>query len=141
MIWTIILLLGGFLLLKFFMAFSKDNSDLQSQSLNEKFSLIVSMINEEAFNGNGEVKIIDKREFSLYEMGENQIIKFLYGTGHLTIIWKYKYFQKEVIHERQFNNVRNLSLFEQKKLAEIIINEMRSVVDRHKANVLGDSNF
>ena len=78
-----------------------------------------------------------KREFNLYEDGQNQIIKFQYSTGHLTITWKYKYFQKEIVHERQFNDVRNLSLFDQQKIGEQMINEMAIVVERHKNNVIG----
>ena len=95
------------------------------------------MINEAAFNGDGSVTTLDKREFNLYEDGQNQIIKFQYSTGHLTITWKYKYFQKEIVHERQFNDVRNLSLFEQQKIGEQMIREMAVVVERHKNNVIG----
>ena len=95
------------------------------------------MINEAAFNVDGSVTTLDKREFNLYEDGQNQIIKFQYSTGHLTITWKYKYFQKEIVHERQFNDVRNLSLFEQQKIGEQMIREMAVVVERHKNNVIG----
>ena len=41
----------------------------------------------------------------------NQMIEFLYSQGVLAITWKYKYYQKELIHKRSFLNVRNLSLF------------------------------
>ena len=95
------------------------------------------MINDSAFNGDGSVTSLDKREFNLYEDGHNQIIKFQYSTGHLTITWKYKYFQKEIVHERQFNDVRNLSLFDQQKIGEQMIKEMATVVERHKNNVIG----
>lgn len=74
------------------------------------------MINEAAFNGNGSITVLDKREFCLYEDGQNQIIKFHYSTGHLTIIWKYKYYQKEIVHEKLFSDVRNLSLIQQQNL-------------------------
>ncbi len=139
MIWTILIVIVGYFLFKFFISLSKDNDDLQSQNLNEKFSIIVSMINQVAFNSLGTVTIIDKREFNLYEDGQNQIIKFLYSTGHLTITWKYKYFQKEVVHERQFNDVRNLSIFQQQKIAEQMIKEMLIIVEKHKIDVLGSS--
>lgn len=137
MVWTIVIAIIGIILFRFFSSLSKDNDDLQGRTLSEKFNLIVSMINEAAFNGSGSVTTLDKREFNLYEEGQNQIIKFQYSTGHLTITWKYKYFQKEIVHERQFNDVRNLSLFDQQKIGEQMINEMTIVVERHKNNVIG----
>ena len=62
---------------------------------------------------------------------------FHYSTGHLTIIWKYKYFQKEVTLERQFDNVRYINIIEQQVIADEMINEMTRVVEIHKAKVLG----
>jgi len=137
MVWTIVIAIIGIILFRFFSSLSKDNDDLQGRTLPEKFNVIVSMINDAAFNGDGSVTTLDKREFNLYEDGQNQIIKFQYSTGHLTITWKYKYFQKEIVHERQFNDVRNLSLFEQQKIGEQMIKEMATVVERHKNNVIG----
>ncbi len=137
MIWTIVIVIIGYILIRFFISLSKDNDDLQGRTLDDKFNVIVNMINDAAFNGRGSVTTLDKREFNLYEEGQNQIIKFQYSTGHLTITWKYKYFQKEVVHERQFNDVRNLSLFEQQKIGEQMIKEMAIVVERHKNNVIG----
>jgi hypothetical protein len=132
----IIVITIGVALAIFFLAFSKDREDLQWQTLDQKFSVIVDIINNFAYEGMGSVTILDKREFNLYKDEENQIIKFLYGTGHLTIIWKYKYFQKEVIYKRQFTDVRNLSIFEQKKIADQIIAEMSHVIEKHKKDVL-----
>ena len=123
--------------LDFFSDLNKDNADLQGQSLPEKFAVIVSSINEVAYGGMGKVTTLNKRSFNLYQDGQNQIINFQYGTGHLTITWKYKYFQKEIVHEKQYNNVRNLSLFEQQKIADNIISEMEQVVENHKNNVIG----
>lgn len=137
MIWVIVIGIIGFILFRFFSDLNKDNYDLQGQSLAEKFSVITAAINDAAYNGRGQVTTLDKRSFNLYEDGQNQIINFQYGTGHLTITWKYKYFQKEVVHERQFNNVRNLSIFEQQKIADRMIMEMSQVVENHKNNVIG----
>jgi hypothetical protein len=124
-------------LIMFYTDLQKDNYDLSTQPLNRKFSIVVDLLNEHAYKGEGVVREISKRAFSLYKDPSNQLIQFLYSTGHLTIIWKYKYFQKEVVHERQFNNVRNLSIFEQGKIAETMINEMESVIANHKMDVLG----
>ena len=127
------------ILFRFISAMNKDKYDLQNQSLAEKFKFIVEMLNEAVFEGQGEITTLDKKSFNLYKIGENQIIHFVYGTGILTIIWKYKYFQKEIVHEKQFNDVRNLSLFEQQKIAKTMINEMSIVIENHQNNVLGQS--
>lgn len=137
MIWVVVIGIVGFILIRFFSDLNKDNADLQGQSLTEKFAVIVSSINEAAFGGMGKVITLDKRSFNLCQDGQNQIINFQYGTGHLTITWKYKYFQKEIVHEKQYNDVRNLSLFEQQKIADNMISEMEQVVENHKNNVIG----
>lgn len=138
MIWTIVIGIIGIILFRFFSDYNKDNNDLQGQSLPDKFSVIVNMINKTAFNGKGDITKLDKREFNLYEDGQNQIINFSYGTGNLTITWKYKYFQKEIEHSKLFTNVRNLSIFEQQKIGEQMINEMEAIVLQHKNNVIGN---
>jgi len=137
MIWVIVIGIIVFILFRFLTDLNKDNYDLQGQSLAEKFKFTVESLNDSAYNGQGSVTTLDKRSFNLYEDGSNQIIQFVYGTGHLTITWKYKYFQKEVVHEKQFNDVRNLSLFEQQKIARIMIKEMAVVIANHQNNVIG----
>ncbi len=136
MIWIIVIGIIGFIIFRFLTDLNKDNNDLQGQSLDEKFAVIVAAINNAAFNGNGTVTTVDKRCFNLYENGQNQIINFQYGTGHLTITWRYKYFQIEVVHKKKFNNVRNLSIPEQEKIADRMILEMEQVVKNHKNNVI-----
>ncbi len=42
-----------------------------------------------------------------------------------------------MVHEKQYNNVRKLSLFEQHKIADNMISEMEQVVENHKNNVIG----
>ena len=139
MIWIVVIGIVGFILIRFFSDLNKDNTDLHGQPLSKKFTVIVSSINKVAYGGMGKVSILDKRSFNLYQDGQNQIINFQYGTGHLTITWKYKYFQKEIVHEKQYNDVRNLSLFEQQKIADNMISEMQQIVENHKNNVIGGS--
>lgn len=135
MIWTLIILTILVIIIKFSLEKSKDKDDLHGRTLDEKFSTFVSSINNAAFNGSGYIKALDERSFNLCKNGENQIINFFYGTGHLTITWRYKYYQKEVKHERQFNHVRNLSVFEQQRLADSYIMEMYGIVEKHKYEV------
>jgi len=136
MIWVIIIAaIIGIILFRFFSDLNKDNYDIENQNLSEKFSIIVSILNESAFDGYGTITILNKRSFNLYQDGKNQIVSFYYSTGHLTITWKYKYFQKEIVHEHQFNDVRNLSIFEQQNIAKQMIAEMNLIVDKHKKDV------
>ncbi len=136
MIWTILGVLVAYFFIKFLISLNNDNDDLIDQSLSEKFAIIVNQINKVGFNGNAEIITINKREFYLFEEGHNQIVFFMYSTGNLTITWKYKYFQKEIIHEKHFDDVRNLSVFEQANRANQMINEMKLVIEKHKIDVL-----
>lgn len=136
MIWFILIIIVLFIIFKFTNDLNKDKSDLQGITLEEKFSIIVNFLNERAFNGKGKVIKLDNKSFNLYEQGSNNIINFTYGTGTLTITWKYKYFQKEVVYKKDFYQTRNLSLFEQQKIAEQIINEMSVVIENHQNEVI-----
>ncbi|WP_316787097.1 hypothetical protein [Pedobacter frigiditerrae] len=137
MFWAIGIAIVGFILFRFFSDVNKDNDDLTGQALDRKFAIIVEQLNLAAFGGNGVVTTVNKRNFNLYQEGKNQFIRFTYGTGHLTIIWKYKYYQKEVVHEKTFHDVRNLSIFEQQRIADNMMSEMAVIIQRHQNNVVG----
>ena len=131
MTWIIVIGIILFILFKFFLDVKKDDTEL-SIGLDTKFKIIVEEINDAAYKGAGTVKYVDQREFSLYKQGSKQIIFFHYGTGILTITWRYKYFQKEIVHERSFNDVINLSVFEQQNIAISMIKEMVKVIENHQ---------
>jgi hypothetical protein len=117
----------------------KDEADLQGSSLDKKFSIIINVLNDYAFDGTGKIVAVEpktKWAFNLYDGSSNQIIKFMYLNGNLSIEWRYKYYQKEVVHKKQFTDVRNLSVFEQQKIANTIIEEMEDVIFNHKNNVV-----
>lgn len=128
MIWGLIIIVG-FIIFGFMNNLHKDNVELNNQPLELKFEYIVKILNNFAFDGAGSVIRLDKRSFNLYEKGKNQIIYFHYSTGHLTIIWKYKYFMQEVILEKQITDVRNLDISAQERIAWALIEEMESKVD------------
>lgn len=133
---VIVIFVIAFVIYRFLSDLNQDKSDLQGLTVAEKFNGIVDYINESAFGGMGQITMIDNRSFSLYQNGKYQIIYFLYSTGHLTITWKYTCYQKEVVHERIFRNVRNLSIFEQQKIAKEMSDEMVIVMQNHYDNVL-----
>jgi len=113
----------------------KDNDDLAGTTLDNKFNVIVNMLNQAAFNGEGEIKYFDSKHFNLYPpTSSNQLIEFLYSQGMLSITWKYKYFQKEMVFRKNLTNVRNLSLFEQERIGNTIIQEMEYKIQEHKNN-------
>lgn len=138
MTWIIIVIIAVVVIVvfRFLNDLNKDNYDLQGKPLANKFSMITMMINDAAFGGKGKVVPIDKRRYNLYEEGQNQIICFSYSTGHLTITWKYKYYQKEVTLEKMFQDVRNLSLIQQQRIANVMIDEMAIVIAKHQSNVI-----
>lgn len=138
MIWVIVVIavVVGPVLLRFWSDLNKDKIDLV-KGIDNKFKYVVQEINTAAFRGKGNIHFNDRREFNLYKEPSNQIIFFQYGAGILTIIWKYKYFQKEVVHERSFHETRNLSVFEQQNIAYQMIYEMSSIIERHQVSVLG----
>lgn len=126
----------GYIIIRFFIDLKKDDYDLQGTTVAEKFKFIVRKLNEVVYHGEGKVTVLDARTFNLYAQGSNQIIQFFYATGSLTITWKYKYLQKEVIHERNVNDARNLSVLSQERIAENLIKEMGEVVRKHQIDVL-----
>jgi hypothetical protein len=130
MFWVVLII--AVILFLFLRDMNKDKSDLRGISVGQKFSTIISLINREAFQGQGKITAIDIRECNLYKTGENQIIHFLYSTGNLTVIWKYKYYQQEVIHQKVFRDVRNLTELQQQSIARSMISEMRSIIKAHQ---------
>ncbi|MBF2707197.1 hypothetical protein [Flavobacterium soyangense] len=138
MIWIIIGIVVISLVVHGF-KFNKDNEDLNGRPLHAKFKFILEILNSEIFDGEGEVYELHKRSFNLGATGQNQMINFEYGAGNLTITWKFKYLQKEIINKKVFLDVRNLSVFEQEKIAQTMMERMVKIVNDHKNEV--HSNF
>ena len=134
----VIVVVVAIFLFKFATSLNEDAAELNEKPLSEKFETLVFALNDAAFAGNGEITVIDKRNFNLYPPnGSNQIIQFSYGTGQLTVTWCYKYLQKELTHIKQFPNVRNISLLDQQRMADALISEMMLKVEHHKVDVWG----
>ncbi len=139
MIWGIIIAIVVVFIGSGMIQNSKDSQDLAGRKLKEKFNVIINMINNAAFENEGIINEYDNKHIYLvHPNGGNQLIEFLYSQGVLAVTWKYKYFQKELIHRRSFLNVRNLSLFEQEKIARAFILEMEDKINEHKNLVMRD---
>ena len=139
MIWIVMLTVVAFAIFKILIAFNKDlkkdSLDLNGIELSTKFIIIVDLLNEVAFHNKGTVIKVDNKEFKLYGDGQNKIIYFLYGAGHLTVTWKYKYLQKEVVYKKALHNARNISDEEQEKFSNDLIIEMSEIIKNHQKKV------
>ena len=132
-VWIIVAVIAV-ILFRFFSSLNKDKAELRRDPLNVKFSYIIDELNDAAFDGIGDVKMINEWELCIYD-GSNQIINLNYSTGGLTIIWRYKYFQKEMRFEKVYKDVRNISSIQQLKIAKDMINETLPLIERHKVKV------
>lgn len=139
MFWAILLAIVAFVIIKmtvsFFGGLSQDNRELSSVPAPSKFHYLVEDLNNYAFDGQASVHQYDKRSFALLN-NTNQMIVFQYSTGNLEIVWRYKYYQQEVSHRKLFADCRNITTDEQHRIAQAMISEMESVVERHKQNVM-----
>lgn len=134
--WIIVgILIVGFIIYRFRADMKKDEKILNKIQLDLHFNKLVETLNYAAFNGKGEITFIDKREFNLYQDGQNKIINFLYSTGILTITWKYKYLQQEVVHTRKINDAVNLSKQDQEEVAQRFVNEMNIIINNHQKKI------
>lgn len=135
MIWIVIIV--GLIILKFCWSLLNDNLELNEQTLEQKFQIIVNILNMSAFDGNGKFSVVDKREFNLY--GSNQVINFLYSTGHLTITWKYSFIIKDIVHKRQYTYARNLTTEQQANIATRLVEEMTLLVTTQQMILFGNN--
>ena len=116
----------------------KDLADLQGTTAAERFKFIVRKLNEVLYHGEGKVTVLnmDMRRFDFYAQGSNQIIKFFYTRGSLTITWKHKSDAKErTIYEREIKDARNLSELSQERIAEDLIKEVGKVVRKSQIDL------
>lgn len=114
-----------------------DSSDLHGTTLDRKFHKIVALLNEVAYQGQGSVTRHSDSSFQLYQQGKNQIILFSYKNRSLSITWKYKFFQREMIFERTLVDAHSMDEKAQTFVAQKLIEEMGERVMRHQQVVMG----
>lgn len=141
MIWAIIIAVVGFFIFNMISNNHKDGQSLAGATLEKKFNILITKIINEGFNGDAIVKKgYDNSQLQIFNPeGTNHFVELLYSYGNLQVTWKYKFYQKEMIYNRSFLNVRNLSSFEEVKIANILIQEVTDKIQIHENNVL--SNF
>ncbi|MBA5791525.1 hypothetical protein H1R17_12825 [Flavobacterium sp. xlx-214] len=137
MIWFTLLVIAGYIVYRFVSALNKDQKELETMSLPDKFSFLVSELNEKAFDSDAKIFFREKRSFYIYLKESYQLIDFFYSTGHLTITWRLKFpLDSEVIYEKQVDDVRVLGEQAQKALANSIIREVETYFKSKSPNAV-----
>ena len=139
---TLIILLVVFVLALIIVPFARqmvlDKQELAQTPIQEKFKVVVDIINDKLFNGMGEVTLFknDPRSMNLFcDQMKNYLIQFNYSTGNLTIILNYKYFQNELVHKEVFSDLRNLSVFKQEDIAYSFVKICKKEILKHQQKV------
>lgn len=139
---TLIFLLIIFILALIFVPFTrqliKDKEELSRNPINKKFEILVGVINDTMFNGKGEITLFEDNPRLMNLISENRsnmLIQFYYSTGNLTIILNYKYLQKELVHKELFSDLRNISIFMQRNIANEFIEICSKKIFEHQQNV------
>ena len=136
---TLIFLLVIFVLALIFVPFTrqlvKDKEELSRNPINKKFEILVGDV---MLDGKGEVTLFDDDPRLMNLMSDdkrNMLIQFYYSTGNLSITLKYKFLQKELVYEKQFSGLRNLSAFMQRDIANEFIEICGRKIAEHQQNV------
>ena len=137
MIIIIVVIAGMYFMYHIIKELMDEKAYLRGQSLAQRISRTVQIINDKAYNGMGDIIDMETRGFSLYQKGGDQIIRFQYETGELIITWRYLLYRLEIAHEKVFHNIRNLTLEQQENIAVTMIHEMEEVINSHKRVVVG----
>ena len=94
-----------FLVMPFLKALLKDKRELRERPLSDRFSVFYEIVNLHLMAGQGKLIPVegDPRSLNLFaERHPNMLIQTYYSTGSLTVRFKYKYFQKELVKEENF---------------------------------------
>lgn len=134
-----IILIIAFFVIRTFLKFkgelNADSEELKRQKMEDKFKILIDGLNEYCYQGLGEITKIDNQNLILYKQGSCQIVNLQYGAGILTIIWKFKYFQQEMVYKRNLSNAREINEEWQLNALKIVIAEFLEQYKVHEAKV------
>jgi hypothetical protein len=124
---VILIVIISYFIIKIFLKFNKelekDEKELNLQSLEEKFSVLIDGLNEYCYKGLGVITKLSPTNLNLYKEGSCQIINMQYGAGILRITWKFVYFQQEMIYKCNLEEARNVDELMQTNALKHIIQE------------------
>ena len=134
----IILLILALIFVPFSRAIVKDKLELAETPINKKFEILINRINDGLLDGRGEAVLFDDdaRLMNLFsEDMSNYLIQFYYSTGTLTITLNYKYFQNELVRKEQYHGLRNISIYQQKDIANQFLEMCNREIRAHQQKV------
>ncbi|MCP9762984.1 hypothetical protein [Lacihabitans soyangensis] len=129
------IIIGVLVVYKFIADSNKQTEQLKGEPLPQKFNAFIETLNKYAFSGSGLTTKLSETSYNLYKEGENQIINLEYAFGTLKVIWRYKYFQQELVHKKEFENSQNIRQDWQIRMADSLISEMKKAIELHKIQV------
>ncbi len=135
----LVVLLLAFLVIPFTRQIMLDKCELARNPINKKFEILASMINDAMMRGRGKITLFDDNPRLMNMMSDdmqNMLVQFYYSTGNLTIYLKYKYFHKEMVYEKQFNGLRNITVFQQKDIANEFVEVARKKILEHQQKTI-----
>lgn len=130
-------------ILPFLRDLKKDEEDLKIP-LEIKFAATIAYINKALLDSTGTTNHPgkDARALNLFSnIYANKIIRFNYSTGNLNINLGYKFFNKEMNFEKVYRQVRNVSIFDQQRIANDFIYYAKEEMLKHEQEVCSLNNF
>ena len=106
--------------------------------LEEKLKIIIQDINKGLLNGGGEIVKVSKRDINLFNDNiPNILIHFIYRSGNLMIVLRYKYFQQEMVFEKTFYDIDNDIIYaDQHLVANEFVTEALVKKEEHENKVI-----
>ena len=133
MIWWIIIL--SIICLVLYLVYwlkVRDKKDLEQKSMFDRFYIIINAINNEAFEGEGQVGITKDNIVTVYKDKAKQSIHLKYMLRDLHIIWFYEYHSKQITIANVIRKEEIPNLFMQKAVISVIIQKVRAKKKTHR---------
>ena len=124
MIWTIIIIVIVFILIRFVLSLTTDNNELKKQTIKDKFSILINYIDENFFSASGVIKTVDDRTLNIYHINGGRVIQLFYSSGNLNLSYKIQDESIKTITERNFPNVRSITAQQQKGMAQDFLTQI-----------------
>jgi hypothetical protein len=134
----LVVLFLALLFIPFMRQIAKDKVELSQTTLPQKFETLFATINAGLMGGNGELTTFDDEPRLVNMMDHshpNMLIQFYYSTANLAITLNYKFLQKELIFKKDYPGLRNITIFQQKDIANDFVFESSKRIREHQQKV------
>ena len=133
--WITILSIICLVLYLVYRAIRRDRNDLKQKSMFDRFYIIINAINNEAFEGKGQVGMTEDNIVTIYKDKAKQSIHLKYMLSDLHIVWFYKYHSKEITIAEVIRKNEIPNIFMQKAVISMIIQKVRTKKKIHRDKV------